>query len=70
MFKDNEINSYENKIDLKRVILEQNLQNTDEALFVCDLSTLKEKYDKWNQMMPRVKPYYGEFFSSIDAKEK
>ncbi|NP_001273820.1 ornithine decarboxylase [Musca domestica] len=59
MFKENEINFYENEIDLKQVIAGQNLQSADEALFVCDLTRLKEKYDMWTKYMPRVKPYYA-----------
>lgn len=59
MFKGNEIHFYENEIDLKQVIAGQNLQSADEALFVCDLTRLKEKYDMWSKYMPRVKPYYG-----------
>lgn len=61
MFKESEINFYENQIDLKQVISEQNLQATDEALFVCDLTKLKEKYELWKQAMPRVIPYYGDY---------
>ncbi|XP_013107441.1 ornithine decarboxylase 1 [Stomoxys calcitrans] len=59
MFKENEINVYENDISLKQVIKEQNLQNKDEALFICDLNKLKEKYEMWNRAMPRIKPYYA-----------
>ncbi|XP_075165039.1 ornithine decarboxylase 1-like [Haematobia irritans] len=59
MFKENEINFYENNIDAKEIIKAQNLDKCDEALFICDLNKLKEKYELWNKAMPRVKPYYA-----------
>lgn len=59
MFKENEINYYKNDINLKEVIDGQKLKSTDEALFVCDLEKVKEKYETWKKFMPRIKPYYG-----------
>ncbi|KAM7343845.1 ornithine decarboxylase 1-like [Cochliomyia hominivorax] len=59
MFKENEINYYRNVIDLREVIVKQNLKSTDEALFVCDLEKVKEKYETWCKLMPRIKPYYA-----------
>lgn len=60
MFSENEINSYEHDINLKDVIKSQQLKDTDEALLVCDLEKIKEKYKTWMKFMPNVKPYYGE----------
>uniref|UniRef100_A0A1I8M2G5 ornithine decarboxylase n=1 Tax=Musca domestica TaxID=7370 RepID=A0A1I8M2G5_MUSDO len=59
MIKGNRIEFYNNKINIQKVIEEQGLQDTDEALFVCDLNDLRRKYEIWNQLMPRVKPYYA-----------
>lgn len=59
MFSENEINSYVHNINLKEVIKSQKLENTDEALLVCDLEKIKEKYETWMKFMPRIKPYYG-----------
>ncbi|KAI8127024.1 Ornithine decarboxylase 1 [Lucilia cuprina] len=59
MFKENEINFYKNDINLKELIKTQNLKATDEALFVCDLEKVKEKYETWTKFMPRIKPYYA-----------
>ncbi|XP_073846735.1 ornithine decarboxylase 1-like isoform X2 [Musca autumnalis] len=59
MIKGNFVEFYKNKINIRKVIEEQKLHDTDEALFVCDLDDLRKKYDIWNQLMPRVKPYYA-----------
>ncbi|XP_061390933.1 ornithine decarboxylase 1-like [Musca vetustissima] len=59
MIKGNRIEYYKNEINIEKVIEEQELRNTDEALFVCDLNDLRKKYEIWNQLMPRVKPYYA-----------
>ena len=62
MFLENEINCYEHDINLKDVIKSQQLKDTDEALLVCDLEKIKEKYVNWMKFMPNIKPYYGEIF--------
>ncbi|XP_073847875.1 ornithine decarboxylase 1-like [Musca autumnalis] len=59
MIKGNPIEFYKNKINIRKVIEEQKLHDTDEALFVCDLDDLRKKYEIWNQLMPRVKPHYA-----------
>lgn len=60
MFKgENEINYYSAELPLKTVIQTFDFKNTDEALFICDLTKIKEKYVTWQKYMPRVKPYYG-----------
>uniref|UniRef100_A0A1I8PJX6 ornithine decarboxylase n=1 Tax=Stomoxys calcitrans TaxID=35570 RepID=A0A1I8PJX6_STOCA len=53
------INFYETKIDLRKVIAEQNVKDSDDTVYVCDLSKLKEKYELWHKHLPRVKPYYA-----------
>uniref|UniRef100_A0A1A9UZ43 ornithine decarboxylase n=1 Tax=Glossina austeni TaxID=7395 RepID=A0A1A9UZ43_GLOAU len=60
MFKGkNEINYYSTELPLKTVIQTFDFKNTDEALFICDLTKIKEKYVTWQKYMPRVKPYYA-----------
>ncbi|TMW54742.1 hypothetical protein DOY81_000273 [Sarcophaga bullata] len=59
MFLENEINSYEHDINLKEVIKSQQLKDTDEALLICDLEKIKEKYETWMKFMPNIKPYYA-----------
>uniref|UniRef100_A0A1A9X3P6 ornithine decarboxylase n=1 Tax=Glossina brevipalpis TaxID=37001 RepID=A0A1A9X3P6_9MUSC len=60
MFKEkNEINYYSDELPLKMVIETFDFHNTDEALFVCDLTKVEEKYITWQKYMPRVKPYYA-----------
>ncbi|SPP75169.1 ornithine decarboxylase 1 [Drosophila guanche] len=55
-----EIQYYEHKLDIRRVIEEQaKLQNVDEALNICDLSSLERKYNLWVQHLPRITPYYA-----------
>ncbi|KAL9877537.1 ornithine decarboxylase 1-like isoform 1-T1 [Glossina fuscipes fuscipes] len=60
MFKGkNEITYYSTELPLKTVIQTFDFKNTDEALFICDLTKVKEKYITWRKYMPRVKPYYA-----------
>ncbi|XP_034651004.1 ornithine decarboxylase 1 [Drosophila subobscura] len=55
-----EIQYYEHKLNIRRVIEEQaKLQNVDEALNICDLSSLERKYNLWVQLLPRITPYYA-----------
>lgn len=65
MYKFGEINSYEGVLDLKEVVKEVNVGEMEEALNICDLSTLSKKYKTWIEHMPRVKPYYGQLRRSI-----
>uniref|UniRef100_A0A1B0ACF9 ornithine decarboxylase n=1 Tax=Glossina pallidipes TaxID=7398 RepID=A0A1B0ACF9_GLOPL len=60
MFKgENEINYYSTELPLKTVVQTFDFKNTDEALFICDLTKIREKYVTWQKYMPRVKPYYA-----------
>ncbi|XP_075168992.1 ornithine decarboxylase 2-like [Haematobia irritans] len=59
MSSSEKINFYDSKLNIHQVIDEQNLKDSDEALYVCDLKRLKEKYELWIKEMPRVKPYYA-----------
>ncbi|XP_075168993.1 ornithine decarboxylase 1-like [Haematobia irritans] len=52
-------NFYRRKVDLRKVIAAQILQQTDHLLYVCDLNKLKEKYELWNKCLPQVKPFYA-----------
>ncbi|BFG05157.1 ornithine decarboxylase 1 [Drosophila madeirensis] len=55
-----EIQYYEHKLNIRQVIEEQaKLQNVDEALNICDLSSLERKYNLWVQLLPRITPYYA-----------
>uniref|UniRef100_A0A1A9X3P4 ornithine decarboxylase n=1 Tax=Glossina brevipalpis TaxID=37001 RepID=A0A1A9X3P4_9MUSC len=59
MFKENEINYYNNELNLRTIIDSVDLQNIDEALNVCDLSRIEQKLQFWQKCMPRVKPFYA-----------
>ncbi|EDW02258.1 ornithine decarboxylase 1 [Drosophila grimshawi] len=53
------INYYEKVLDIRRVIDEARVQDSDEALNICDLSTVERMFQLWQQNMPRVKPFYA-----------
>lgn len=36
----------------------------EDGFFICDISDIVEKYQKWVSVMPRVKPFYGEFLNN------
>ncbi|XP_061390930.1 ornithine decarboxylase 1-like [Musca vetustissima] len=59
MIKGNGIEFYKNEINFRQVIEKQRLQQSDEALFVCDINDLRQKYEIWNQLMPGIKPHYA-----------
>lgn len=51
-------------------VVRQLVQNGQEdGFFLCDVSDIVEKFQKWNQAMPRIKPYYGKYAKNfIDLK--
>ncbi|XP_030556350.1 ornithine decarboxylase 1-like [Drosophila novamexicana] len=53
------INYYEHVLDIRRVIDEAQVQDCDEALNICDLSSVERKFRLWQQQLPRIKPYYA-----------
>ncbi|XP_055919356.1 ornithine decarboxylase 1-like [Eupeodes corollae] len=53
------INFYKGKFQLKNEIKKFNLKNMDEALNICDLTTVINKFYTWKQLMPNVTPYYA-----------
>lgn len=53
------INYYEKELDIGRVIAEAQLEDCDEALNICDLSTVERKFELWQKQLPRIKPYYA-----------
>ncbi|XP_067629886.1 ornithine decarboxylase 1-like [Eurosta solidaginis] len=59
MYAFGKINTYEEKLDLKKIVSEVDLEEMEEALNICDLSTLAKKYKTWMKYMPRIKPYYA-----------
>ncbi|XP_036330361.1 ornithine decarboxylase 1-like [Rhagoletis pomonella] len=59
MYKFEEINLYQEKLDLKEFVKEVNIEEMDEPVNICDLSVLAKKYTTWLRFMPRVKPYYA-----------
>ncbi|XP_022232718.2 ornithine decarboxylase 1 isoform X2 [Drosophila obscura] len=55
-----QIQYYEHKLNIRRVIEEQsNLRNVDAALNICDLSSVERKYNLWVKHLPRITPYYA-----------
>lgn len=54
-----EIQSYEHVLDIRRVIEESRLQDLDQALNICDLSSVERKHSLWQRLLPRIRPYYA-----------
>ncbi|KAL7735471.1 hypothetical protein ACLKA6_019579 [Drosophila palustris] len=55
----NKINYYEQVLNVRQVISESQLEDCDEALNICDLSSVERKFRLWQQHLPRIKPYYA-----------
>lgn len=43
------------------------MQDKDDAFFVADLGDIVHKYKVWKRELPRVEPFYGEFFLTSQA---
>ncbi|GAB0095289.1 Ornithine decarboxylase [Sergentomyia squamirostris] len=60
---DNKINLIDGKIDadsiFRQKIYEENNDQDDQALYICNLTDVMRKYDIWREKMPRVKPFYA-----------
>ncbi|XP_062131133.1 ornithine decarboxylase 1-like [Drosophila sulfurigaster albostrigata] len=54
-----EINYYEQVLNIRQVVDEAHLEDCDEALNICDLSSVERKFQLWQQHLPRIKPYYA-----------
>ncbi|XP_034476876.1 ornithine decarboxylase 1-like [Drosophila innubila] len=55
----NKVNYYEQVLNVRQVISESQLEDCDEALNICDLSSVERKLQLWQQHLPRIKPYYA-----------
>lgn len=47
------------KADLERIIDKRIESGNDDAFYVLDLEDIKMKYQKWNEKLPRVTPFYA-----------
>ncbi|XP_017061277.1 ornithine decarboxylase 1 [Drosophila ficusphila] len=54
-----EIQFYEHELSIRRVIEQSDLQALDQALNICDLSSVERKHRLWQEQLPRIKPYYA-----------
>ncbi|KAH8284695.1 hypothetical protein KR018_011571 [Drosophila ironensis] len=54
-----EVKYYEHALNIRQVIEEANLQDVDQALNICDLSSVERKHRLWQQLLPRIKPCYA-----------
>ncbi|KAH8257852.1 hypothetical protein KR038_002136 [Drosophila bunnanda] len=54
-----EIHYYEHELSIRRVIKESGLQDLDQALNICDLSSVERKHRLWQRLLPRIRPYYA-----------
>jgi len=54
-----EIEYYDHELNIRRVIEQSDLQSMDQALNICDLSSLEQKLRLWQKLLPRIKPYYA-----------
>ncbi|XP_060654663.1 ornithine decarboxylase 1-like [Drosophila nasuta] len=59
MSSQTEINYYEQVLNIRQVVDEAHLEDCDEALNICDLSSVERKFHLWQQHLPRIKPYYA-----------
>lgn len=50
---------YGDEMDLREIIRKENLDAQEEALYVCDLSDIVNKYYIWRECLPRVVPFYA-----------
>ncbi|TDG47075.1 hypothetical protein AWZ03_006512 [Drosophila navojoa] len=53
------INFYDKELDIGRVIAEAKLEDCDEALNICDLSSVERKLELWQKQLPRITPFYA-----------
>ncbi|XP_016953656.1 ornithine decarboxylase 2 isoform X2 [Drosophila biarmipes] len=53
------IQYYEGELNIRRVIEQADLQNLDQALNICDLSSLERKLRLWQKLLPRIEPHYA-----------
>lgn len=44
----------------------KNQADDHEPFFIFKLSEVIDRYSEWKLMLPRVKPYYGNYFMNID----
>ncbi|XP_039502501.1 ornithine decarboxylase 1 [Drosophila santomea] len=54
-----EVQFYERQLNIRRVIEECDLQHLDQALNICDLSSVERKLRLWQRLLPRIKPFYA-----------
>jgi len=54
-----EIQYDEHELNIRRVIEQSDLQGLDQALIICDLSSLERKLRLWQKLLPRIKPHYA-----------
>ncbi|XP_037952973.1 ornithine decarboxylase 1-like [Teleopsis dalmanni] len=59
MYKFDEINYYEDDLNIKNILKEINLQEIDESLNICDLTNIVNKHDIWQKNLPRIHPHYA-----------
>ncbi|KAH8233362.1 hypothetical protein KR026_007243 [Drosophila bipectinata] len=54
-----EIKYYEHELNVRQIIEDSKLQDLDQALNICDLSSVERKYQLWKKLLPRIKPCYA-----------
>lgn len=48
------------------VVMQEIIKNGQEdGFFLCDVSDIIDKHNKWKCAIPRVKPFYGKFVCNI-----
>lgn len=51
-------------LNAKEVMQQIVKDGQEDGFFICDVSDIVAKYHKWVSVMPRVKPFYGEFLNN------
>nr|NP_477053.2 ornithine decarboxylase 2 [Drosophila melanogaster]P40808.2 RecName: Full=Ornithine decarboxylase 2; Short=ODC; AltName: Full=dODC2 [Drosophila melanogaster]AAF59149.2 ornithine decarboxylase 2 [Drosophila melanogaster] len=53
------IQYYDEELNIRKVIEQADLEHLDQALNICDLSSLERKLRLWHKLMPRIEPHYA-----------
>ncbi|KAH8365396.1 hypothetical protein KR084_012670 [Drosophila pseudotakahashii] len=53
------IHFYDQQLNIRQAIEQADLEGLDQALNICDVSSLERKLRLWQKLLPRIKPHYA-----------